>query len=431
MAVRPTTDQDAPIVHVARTDVEPVELDDEDFKQALARHGRSMQPFSVPLVDARRLLLEASRHEPYAHVRRHLGLVYAGSAPQAARTQQRPAPKPGAAELKRNYLQWCERTWGAGDCLRLLVDRPELDDDSKYTLAMAIAQRYVLGEMKEAFGEMVNPTAVYASITSGMAMYLLLWTLPEPISKGVAATLTAALIAYLGVDTVWRLIDGWLVLVREVDRATSFDGIESAGQKYGKTMGRTAAKAFMMLATVAVGNTAAGMASKLPTLPGAGQAAVMAEAQLGLRYAAVAQVEAVAVSAEGAVVTLAPGAVAMAAGGTTGGGSPPGDRSFTSFESFKRALGPAGFKKHWHHIVEQTEGNIGRFGPEAIHNTKNVIPLEEPIHKEVSRLYSQIRMDITGSPTLTIRKWLSTQSLEEQRQFGLRAIENVRKGLWP
>jgi hypothetical protein len=40
-------------------------------------------------------------------------------------------------------------------------------------------------------------------------------------------------------------------------------------------------------------------------------------------------------------------------------------------------------------------------------------------------------MDITGSPTLTIRKWLSTQPLEEQRQFGLRAIENVRKGLWP
>jgi hypothetical protein len=33
-----------------------------------------------------------------------------------------------------------------------------------------------------------------------------------------------------------------------------------------------------MLATVAMGNTAAGMATKLPKLPGAGQVAVVAEA---------------------------------------------------------------------------------------------------------------------------------------------------------
>lgn len=431
MVVRLTTDQGAPIVHVARSDVEPVELDDGTFKHALAEHGRSVQPFSVPLVETRRLLLEASRREPYAHVRRHLGLVSTGRASQAAPMHPSPEPDPAVAELKRGYLQWCGRTWGGGDCLCLLVDRPELDGDGKYALAMAIAQRYVLGEMKEAFAEMADPQAVYASITSAMTMYLLLWTLPEPVSKGVAATLTAVLIAYLGVDTVWRLIDGWLVLVGEVDRATTFDEIEAAGKKYGKTMGRTAAKAFVMLATVVVGNTAAGVASKLPALPGAGQAAVMAEAQLGIRYAAVAQVEAVAVSAEGVVVTLAPGAVAMTAWGNSGGGNTPGYRSFKSFESFKRAMGPAGFKKHWHHLVEQTEGNVERFGPEAIHNTKNVFPLEEPIHKEVSRLYSQIRMDITGSPTLTIRKWLSTQSFEAQRQFGLRAIENVRKGIWP
>jgi hypothetical protein len=95
------------------------------------------------------------------------------------------------------------------------------------------------------------------------------------------------------------------------------------------------------------------------------------------------------------------------------------------------ALGPAGPGKQWHHIVEQTETNIRNFGPEALHNTENVIPLERAFHQQLSRLYSQIRKDITGSETLTVRKWLSTQSYEEQRQFGLLAIENVRKGLWP
>ena len=46
--------------------------------------------------------------------------------------------------------------------------------------------------------------------------------MPEPVSKGLAASLTAGLIAYLGVDTVWSLIQGWRLLVAEADRATSF-----------------------------------------------------------------------------------------------------------------------------------------------------------------------------------------------------------------
>jgi hypothetical protein len=316
--VRLTSGRNAPLIHVAQADVAPVGLEDDEFEQALIEHGRSVQPFSVPLVEAHQLWREPSQPEPYSHVRGRLGLVSVGSAPEAPRTHLLPELAPAAAELKHRYLQWCDRTWGEGDCLRLLVDRPELNNDGKYTLAMAIAQRHVLGEMKEVFGELVNPVAVYASITSAMTLYMLLWTLPEPVSKGLAATLTVGLMAYLGVDTVWRLIDGWLVLVRAVDRATTFEEIESAGAKYGKTMGRTAAKAFVMLATVAVGNTASGMAAKLPTLPGAGPAAVLAEAQLNLRYAAASQVEAITVSAEGATLTLAPGAVAMAARGTDG-----------------------------------------------------------------------------------------------------------------
>jgi hypothetical protein len=46
------------------------------------------------------------------------------------------------------------------------------------------------------------------------------------------------------------------------------------------------------------------------------------------------------------------------------------------------------------------------------------------------RLYSSIRYDITGSSTLTVRKWLSSQSYEAQRTFGLLAIKNVQSGIW-
>ncbi len=57
-------------------------------------------------------------------------------------------------------------------------------------------------------------------------------------------------------------------------------------------------------------------------------------------------------------------------------------------------------------------------------------PLEEGLHTDVSAFYSSIREGITGSNTLTVRKWLSTQSYEAQRQFGLKAIDNIRRGIW-
>jgi hypothetical protein len=111
------------------------------------------------------------------------------------------------------------------------------------------------------------------------------------------------------------------VLMREVDQATTFDGIYASGDKFGNVMGEKATRAFVMLGMMAVGNTAAGLATTLPKLPGAGQAAVVAEAQLNIRFTApaLAQVESVALSAEGVTIALAPNAVAMAASGNSGG----------------------------------------------------------------------------------------------------------------
>src|SRR5689334_23766261 len=101
----------------------------------------------------------------------------------------------------------------------------------------------------------------------------------------------------------------------EVDRATTFDEIHAAGRKYGKVMGQNAARAFVMLATAVVGSTSAELAARLPTLPGAGQAALVAESELGVSLGAVAQVESVALTADGFTLALAPGAMAMAGRG--------------------------------------------------------------------------------------------------------------------
>nr|WP_244227610.1 hypothetical protein [Corallococcus aberystwythensis] len=249
--------------------------------------------------------------------------------------------------------------------------------------------------------------------------------MPEPFSKGLAAVMTATLIAYVGVDTFWALIVGFKQLVDAADRATTFEELRVEGEQYGRVMGRNAARAFAVLATAAIGSTAPGLATKISNLPGAAQAAVQAEAQLGVRLAAIGSVETVAVSAESVTIALAPGALAMAANGGNTGGS----RAWASFSGFKKAMGPAGPGQEWHHIVEQTPGNVNRFGPQAVHNKDNVIPLEKSLHSRISSFYSTIRRDLTGSP-LTVRQWLSTQSYAAQREFGLQAIENFSKGIW-
>ena len=91
----------------------------------------------------------------------------------------------------------------------------------------------------------------------------------------------------------------------------TFSALRAAGERYGKLMGRNAAQAFAMLALAAIGNTAPGLATKVPSLPGSMQAAVQAETQVGIRLAAVGEVQTIAVSAETVTISLAPGAAAM------------------------------------------------------------------------------------------------------------------------
>ncbi|KFE60947.1 Tox-REase-5 domain-containing protein [Hyalangium minutum] len=318
--LRLDTGQGEPRAHVPRRDVEPVQLREEQFKKAMAEHAQRLRAVDRPLEHARQVFGVPERSGWFRYESRSQRLIAAE--PDSPRNLRL---LPEDEELKRRYLLWCEEKWGGGDCLRLLVDRPFLDGDARYALAMAIAHSKVLGAMKEELARTVNPQALVATVVGGLTMYAILLTLPEPVSKGVAALLTVGAMAYLGWDTVWRLIDGWWVLMKEVDQATTFDAIAASGEKFGNTMGEKAARTFVMLATVALGNTAPGMAAKLPSLPGASQAAVVAETQLRIRFTApaLAQVESVALSAEGAAVVLAPNAVAMAAGDSTGGRTAP------------------------------------------------------------------------------------------------------------
>lgn len=91
-----------------------------------------------------------------------------------------------------------------------------------------------------------------------------------------------------------------------------------------------------------------------------------------------------------------------------------GGQGFSTFAKLKSALGSPGAGNHWHHIVEQSQ--VGRFGAEAIHNTKNVAAVSADIHAKISGYYSSKQPFTNG---VTVRQWLREQSFDEQYQFGL------------
>jgi hypothetical protein len=100
-------------------------------------------------------------------------------------------------------------------------------------------------------------------------------------------------------------------------------------------------------------------------------------------------------------------------------------QGFQTFGEFKRIMGVAGSGLAWHHIVGQTTSNLQRFGAQEIHNTGNLVRLEHgmgSIHQEITNFYNSLQPELTGTDTLTVRGWLSTQSFAEQQDFGIRVI---------
>ncbi|WP_371745646.1 AHH domain-containing protein [Myxococcus sp. CA033] len=301
-------------------EAEPVELEEDEFKAALAQQARIQRPSAQPGEAARRLFEMDVREGAFLFdVRTHR------VTPLGRGQQLEVKPSEADVELTRAYLLWCERTGREGDCLRLLTEGPTVNGEGRYALAMGLAQGAVNEEMLEAFKEMTDPQAMLAAAVWTGTLYLILWTVPEPVSKGLAAVMTATLVVYLGVDTFWGLVTGFRELMESADRARTFGELRDAGERYGKVMGRNAARAFALLATVAVGSTAAGFARQVPMLPGSAQASMHAGSRAGLVLSAVGEVQAVTVTSEAVTMAVGPGAVATTAQGLGGTAAAPVD----------------------------------------------------------------------------------------------------------
>jgi hypothetical protein len=318
--VRLDTGQGQPLIHIPRTgESEPVELGEEEFTRTIVKEARRMRPSFNPERAARELFEVPPRIGWYRYTQRE-GVVPLDAPPPASQWAE------VAARVTQEYLQFCEALGKPGDCRKALMNSPVLTGDGRYALGMSFAIEEIVPEMMQAFKDMADPEAIKASLYWTMAIYAAMWLAPEPVfSKGLATVITASFVCYIGVDTFWTLIQGFRRMVEELDHATSFATIREAGKKYGKVMGKNAARAFALLLTAAIGQTAASFSAKVPTLPGSAQASAAGAAQAGIRLTEVAQVEAVAVTADAVTIALAPNAVAATSQSVSGAASRPVD----------------------------------------------------------------------------------------------------------
>jgi hypothetical protein len=393
------------------TDFEPVRVSDAEFQGAL----------SALVLD---MPLRVASSCPPLYVGRKLAL---SSVPQKG-AQWR-------SELARAYGRFCERRGTPGDCLTLFDDGPELQAKDKRSIALSLAVGPALEARDAQLRAMLSSSQLWTTVSITLSAYLALLVMPEPVSKGVASVLTLLMWGYLGWE-FFDLIQAYVRLSEEAERATTFEELREAGARFGKVIGPNSVRILVMLGTAALGDTAALM-SKGPKLPGFGQASRAVEVRTGLRLMdAAAGAERVIMSIpEGTLrIVLPANAVSMTAakgnggppassgGGTPKGGRllPSGHRAFKSFDDFKDFMGPAGKDRQWHHIVEQHQGNLQRFGPEALHNTENVISIDAKTHARISSWYSRK----PEGWSMTIRQWISQQSYEAQREYGLSVLRD-------
>jgi hypothetical protein len=328
--------------------------------------------------------------------------------------------------LAQDYGRFCAKRGTPGDCLDRFDDGPELDNDDKRAIALALAIGPALDAADAEIRTMISPTQLLTMVSITITGYMALLIVPEPISKGVAAVATVLLWGYLGWE-LWDLVRAYIRLSEESAQATRFDQLREAGNRFASTIGPNSVRIIVLMGTAAVGGTLS-LASKAPKLPGFGQVARTAEATGGIRAAtAAASAERIVISAsEGSIRAILPrNALAMSSeGGQTTARAgvlvSKTYRAFKSFRAFKRAMGPAGKGKSWHHLIEQHAGNLKRFGPGALHNTENVIKVETELHTKISAYYSS-RDDLVAGG-MVVREWLRTQSYEQQRAFGLKIL---------
>ncbi|MFY2560924.1 AHH domain-containing protein [Corallococcus terminator] len=285
-------------------ETEPVEMDEEEFKGAVAR--------LVP-----DLRLDVVFKEVEQEDRRSLLMSHESGVDGAL----------GRA-VSSAHERICQRQEDPLGCLGMMAGGLTLGPGERRMLALYFAFDDAWDDVEDDLRDTVNVAALRALVTTMSGTALRTLVAPEPMTKPIPVALTASLIAYLGTEPVWNLRQGFSRLVDESRDAASFEELERVGRRFGKVLGDNGARVLVVVSLSVLGGRNA-MAVRGPKMPGFAQAAIRAQMEAGFQLAGAlsGDVRSMALtSREELKVTLAPtvvAAVAMGPGsapmGTVGG----------------------------------------------------------------------------------------------------------------
>jgi hypothetical protein len=224
-------------------------------------------------------------------------------------TEASEEPPPELIQQTRKYLEYCAARHMPGDCFGALRGHRYLDAYGRYTVAMGVAIAGTFEATGESLKDMVSVKEVLGMVVAGVTMYAVLWVLPEPTSKGIAAAMTIVMVGYVGVHTLYTLGRGFQELIENSEKATTFEALKDEGEKFAGVMGADNARILVMVATAAVGSGLSQFLKVLPKLPGAPQATQLAVAEGGVPFEQAGAVEGVTIGQGGLTISLTTGAV--------------------------------------------------------------------------------------------------------------------------
>jgi hypothetical protein len=167
---------------------------------------------------------------------------------------------PWEQKFWREYLAHIEKTGRLGEAEKALLasDRTDLRIDSIDRLSMAVSlapDHITHAGLKEAARETFTNPWFLGGVAASMGVYVAAWLSPDIFSKGAAAAVTTAMLIYFTLEDLRQLATIWVNLVDGTKAARSFDELNEAARKFGKAVNERIVQMFVMLLTLAIGET--------------------------------------------------------------------------------------------------------------------------------------------------------------------------------
>ena len=158
-----------------------------------------------------------------------------------------------------------------------LLPMPEVLERSRLYMALKLSPRYMAPGVREAAQELFKSPVFRASVALSMLVYLVAWTVPEPLfSKTFAAAMTVRLAMVVTLLELRNVALACLQLYREAEAARTLEELEAVAERFGRALGGVGLRVLVMVAS-------SGVAKALPPVPPGGMWTLMGPP----RYAAV------------------------------------------------------------------------------------------------------------------------------------------------